>query len=415
MRRWFEPWIGRRYLGSTRGRGFLSFIAVLSIAGVAVGVAVLIVVLSVMNGFERELRERILSMTAHATISAYGSGMADWQVTADRVARHAHVVAVAPYVEEQALMMAGQRSSGVLVRGILPATEREVSAVGTHLESGSLDALESGRYGIVLGDELARALAVKVGDRVVVVVAQGLVTPAGVVPRMRRFEVVGIFHAGMYEYDRNMAYLHLADAARLYRLGDTVSGLRLRLDDMFAAPRIVREIALALGGAYYVDDWTRRHANFFRSIELTKSVMFIILLLVVTVAVFNIVSTLVMVVKDKRADIAILRTMGTSPGSVLAIFVTQGTAIGIIGTLAGLALGVLIADNLEMLVHGLERLLDTRFLDAKVYFMSDLPAEVRWPDVLRICGTAFGLACLSTLYPAWRAARTQPAEALRHD
>ena len=415
MKHWYELLIGRRYLGSTRGRGFLSFIAVLSMAGVAVGVAVLIVVLSVMNGFERELRERILSMTSHATISAFGAAMPDWDGVAATAARNPAVAGVAPYIEEQALLLAGERSSGTIVRGVVPEEERKVSKIEQLVTAGSLERLEPGEYGIVLGDELARALEVGVGDRVVVTIAQGIVTPAGIVPRMRRFEVVGIFAAGMYEYDRNVAYVALADAARLYRLDAGVTGVRLSLVDLFDAPRVVREIAVDLGGGYYVDDWTRRHANFFRSIELTKSVMFVILLLVVAVAVFNIVSTLVMVVKDKQADIAILRTIGATPRSVLTIFIVQGTAIGVIGTLGGLALGTLIAANLESLVHGLERLLDTRFLDAKVYFMSDLPAEVRLPDVVRICGTALVLAGLSTLYPAWRAARTQPAEALRHD
>ena len=358
MKHWYELWIGRRYLGSTRGRGFVSFIAVLSMAGVAVGVAVLIVVLSVMNGFERELRERILSMTSHATISAFGAAMPNWEEVAARAATHPAVEGVAPYIEEQALLLAGERSSGAIIRGVVPAEERRVSDIERLTNAGSFARLAPGEYGIVLGAELADALGVSVGDRVVVTIAQGIVTPAGIVPRMRRFEVVGIFAAGMYEYDRHLAYVALADAARLYRLGEGVSGVRLSLTDLFDAPRVVRDIAMDLGGGYYVDDWTRRHANFFRSIELTKSVMFVILLLVVAVAVFNIVSTLVMVVKDKQGDIAILRTIGATPRSVLTIFIVQGTAIGVIGTLAGLALGTLIAANLEALVHGLERLLD---------------------------------------------------------
>src|SRR5690606_14957165 len=257
---------------------------------------------------------------------------------------------------------------------------------------------------------------VGVGERVVLVTSLRTTTPAGVMPRWRAFDVVGVFSAGMYEYDRNLAYIHIDDAARLYRMGEKVTGLRLQLEDMFEAPRVVRSLALSLGGeGYYIDDWTRKHENFFRSIELTKRVMFIILLLVVGVAAFNIVSTLVMVVKEKQADIAILRTVGASPRSILTIFVTQGTAIGIIGTIAGIALGVLIAFNLESLIHGLERLLGTHFMDAQVYYMSDLPAVVEWSDVAKISLTAFGLCCLSTLYPAWRAARTQPARALRHD
>ncbi len=411
----YELLIGRRYLRSAKGNGFVSFISVISMAGVAIGVAVLIVVLSVMNGFETELRGRILSMTSHATISGFGAGLAEWRDVREQALAGPDVVAAAPYIEEQAMLVAGQRTSGALVRGVLPEEEGKVSAIAERTTAGSFANLVAGKFGVVLGNELATALDVAVGDRVVLVIAQGSVTPAGVVPRMRRFEVVGIFSAGMYEYDRNLAYVHLDDAARLYRFGDAVSGLRLSLRDLFAAPAVVHDLALALGGGYYVDDWTRRHANFFRSIQITKSVMFVILLLVVAVAAFNIVSTLVMVVKDKRADIAILRTMGSEPRSILAIFLSQGVMIGLLGVLSGVLLGVVLATNLETLVHGLERLANTQFLDAKLYFMSDLPARVEWADVAKICATAFGLCCLSTLYPAWRAARIQPAQALRHE
>jgi lipoprotein-releasing system permease protein len=411
----YELLIGRRYLRSSRANRFVSFISVISMVGVAIGVAVLIVVLSVMNGFEQELRGRILSLTSHATISAFGAGLADWQGTAAKISEHPEVVAVAPYIEDQALLITGNRSSGAVVTGVLPAYERKVASIGEKMVSGSFDNLVGGQYGIVLGAELAKALGVATGDRVVIVTSLRNTTPAGVVPRHRAFRVVGVFAAGMYEFDRNLAYVHLDDAARLYRKGADVTGLRLKLTDMFTAPRVVRDLAIALGGGYYVDDWTRKHANFFRSIQLTKSAMFVILLLVVAVAAFNIISTLVMVVKDKQSDIAILRTVGASPRSVLGIFVTQGTAIGAIGTLAGVLLGVLIAVNLETLIHGLEAVLGTHFMDAKVYYMSDLPASVQWLDVLKISITAFGLCCLSTLYPSWRAARTQPAQSLRHE
>lgn len=411
----YELMIGRRYLGASRGNRFVSFISVISMVGVAIGVAVLIVVLSVMNGFEQELRSRILSLTSHATISAFGSGLPDWRQMAQRAQENPEVLATAPYIEDQVLLVAGAASSGAAVTGVLPEEERNVTAISRKMHSGSFDALVPGQYGIVLGTELAKALSVKLGDRVVVATPQPVITPAGVMARMRSFKVVGTFESGMYEFDRNLAYIHLADAARLYRMGDQVTGLRLKLADMLQAPRVVRSLAVSLGGGYYIDDWTRKHANFFRSIQLTKSVLFVILLLVVAVAAFNIISTLVMVVKDKQADIAILRTLGATPRSILSIFVTQGTAIGLIGTLSGVALGVLISVNLESLVHGLEALLGTHFLDAKVYFMSDLPAAVQWPDVLKICVTAFGLCCLSTLYPSWRAARTQPAQALKHE
>jgi lipoprotein-releasing system permease protein len=325
------------------------------------------------------------------------------------------VLGAAPFIEDQALLIAGNKSSGAIVTGVLPEDERQVTTIANKTVVGSFAAMKPGEFGIVLGDELAKALGVTLGDVVVVTTSLRTVTPAGVMPRWKSFKIVGLFRAGMYEYDRNLAYVHIADAARLYRMGDDVTGLRLKLNDMFAAPRIVRELARDLGGGYYVDDWTRKHANFFRSIQLTKSALFIILLLVVGVAAFNIISTLVMVVKDKRSDIAILRTVGASPRSILSIFLTQGVAIGLIGTLSGVLLGVLISVNLESLIHGLEALLGLHFLDAKVYFITDLPARVEWSDVLQISLTAFGLCCLSTLYPSWRAARTQPAQSLRHE
>lgn len=411
----YELLIGRRYLHAGRGNRFISFISTMSMVGVAIGVAVLIVVLSVMNGFEQELRGRILSLTSHASISALGAGLRDWQAAAAKLHDNPEVVATAPYVEGQALLMAGSKSSGALVTGVLPEEERKVSAITQEIVRGSFDTLAAGEYGIVLGTELAKALGVSLGERVVIVTSLRNTTPIGVVPRNRSFKVVGLFEAGMYEFDRNLAYVHLADAARLYRMGDDVTGLRIQLADMFQAPRVVRELALSLGGGYYVDDWTRRHANLFRSIQLTKSALFLIVLLVVGVAAFNIVSTLVMVVKDKQSDIAILRTVGAAPRSILAIFVTQGTTIGVIGTLAGVLLGVLISVNLESLIHGLEALLGVQFMDARVYNMSDLPARVQWRDVLQISLTALGLCCLSTIYPSWRAARTQPARALRHE
>lgn len=415
MSKRYEFLIGRRYLRSNRGNRFVSFISTISMLGIAIGVAVLIVVLSVMNGFEQEVRGRILSLTSHATISAFGSGLPGWQDIAAKIGEHSEVVASAPYIEEQALLIAGSHSSGAIVTGVLADYERKVTAITEKMSAGSFDELKAGSYGIVLGAELAKALEVSVGDRVVIVTPLRNTTPVGVVPRYRGFKVVGIFNAAMYEFDRNLAYVNMEDAARLYRMGDQVTGVRLKLADMFTAPKLVRELALSLGGGYYIDDWTRKHANFFRSIQLTKSAMFLILLLVVAVAAFNIVSTLVMVVKDKRSDIAILRTIGASPRGILTVFMTQGTAIGFIGTLAGVALGVLISVNLETLIHGLEALLGVHFLDAKVYFISDLPATVQWPDVLKISLTTFLLCSLSTLYPAWRAARTQPAQSLRHD
>jgi lipoprotein-releasing system permease protein len=413
----FEISIGRRYLRSS-GNRFLSFISLMSMLGVAIGVAVLIVVLSVMNGFETELRSRILSITSHATLAAFGAGAADWPAMRATAIADPRVEAAAPYVEGEALLIADKpkgKSAPASVRGIDPAIEVTVSAIADRLQSGSLASLEPGSYRMLLGSELAARLGVAAGDSVVMAIAQGSVTPAGVVPRMRRFTVIGTFYSGMYEIDNGLALTSLADAQRMFRLGDNVSGIRLSVRDPYQAPQAARDVARELGGGLWVEDWTQRQANFFRSIELTKRMMFFILLLVVAVAAFNIVSTLVMAVKDKQPDIAILRTLGARPSSVLAIFATQGTVIGLVGTLGGVALGILLSLNLESLVHGLEQVLGTHFMDASVYLMSDLPARVEPGDILLIAGTAFALCCLSTLYPAWRAARTNPARALRHD
>jgi lipoprotein-releasing system permease protein len=302
------------------------------------------------------------------------------------------------------------------VRGVLPEEERRATGLAQHVTVGRLEDLKAGQYNTILGTALARELNVRVGDSIVLIAPEGTATPTGVVPRMRRFRVVGLFQSGMYEFDRGLALVHMDDAARLFRLGDRVTGVRLALQDPMRAPSTVRRIALALGGAgFYVSDWTRNHANFFRSIEITKSMMFIILLMIVAVAAFNIVATLVMIVKEKQTDIAILRTLGAGPPNVLATFAVQGVMIGLAGTLLGAGLGTVLSDNLETLVGGLERLLGTQFLDARVYYMSDLPAYVEGLDVLRICGVAFVLCALATIYPAWRASRTAPAEALRHE
>ena len=409
---WF---VGARYLRARTHNRFVSFISSISILGVALGVAVLIVVLSVMNGFETELRTRILAMTSHASLESFGDGLTGWRDVRDKAEGDEDVRAAAPFIHGEAMLLQGEEVSGTIVRGILPAEERRVSGLADKLVSGALEDLVPGGWNIVLGSALARELGVGAGDRVVLAISQGTVTPAGLVPRMRRFTVTGVFEAGMYEFDRGLAFVHLEDAARLWRMEDKVTGIRLALGDMFIAPEVARRVAVEVGGGFYVSDWTRQHVNFFRSIQLSKQMMFTILLLVVAVAAFNIVSTLVMVVKDKQGDIAILRTLGASPASIMVVFMIQGTLIGIAGTLGGLALGALLALNIEQLVHGLEAALGTTFLAADVYFISDLPAELRAGDLLRICGTAFVLAVLSTLYPAWRAARSQPAEALRHE
>jgi lipoprotein-releasing system permease protein len=412
----YEWLIGTRYLRSTHRRGFVSFVALMSVCGLMLGVATLIVVLSVMNGFERELRTRILAVTSHATIAGFNAPLDNWRSLQQQVLREPGVQAAVPYVESQAMLANGPTMAGGTVRGVLPEEERAATGLGQHVVSGSLADLSPGTYGIVLGTALAHALNARLGDAVVVIAPQGTATPTGVVPRMRRFKVVGLFHSGMYEFDRGLALVNMSDAARLFRTGEGVTGLRLAFKDPLRAPAEVRRVALALGGpGFYVTDWTQDHANFFRSIELTKSMMFTILLMLVAVAAFNIVATLVMIVKEKQTDIAILRTLGAAPRNVLLMFAVQGVMIGLAGTLAGAALAKLLADNLETLVGGLERLLGTQFLDARVYYMSQLPAYVELGDVLRVCGVAFLLCVLATIYPAWRAARTAPAEALRHE
>ena len=415
MTHWYEGFVGLRYLRASPKRGSLSLIAGIAIAGLALGVAVLIVVLSVMNGFEEVLRTRILSLTAHATISGLDGRIADWRADLEKLGHFPGVAGAAPYIEEQGMLMHGAKSSGVLVRGILPDAERQVVDLAPHLIGGRVEDLTAGTYRVILGSALAEELGAKIGDRVVLLVAEGDVTPAGVIPRMRAFQVTGILSIGMYEYDRRIAIVAMQDAAKVLRMGDDVTGIRLKLADMYAAPRVSRAAAVSIGGDVEVQDWTNEHANFFRSISITKRILFFILSLMVAVAAFNIVSTMVMVVKDKRRDIAILRTFGSSPRSILAIFVVQGSLIGLLGIGAGVLLGVLIAVNLQDLVHGLEGVVGFKFLDARVYFMSDLPARVRTTDVVRICGFAFVLACLSTLYPAARAARLLPAESLRND
>jgi len=413
MGTWYEGFVGLRYLRPAPRRGFVSLIAGIAIAGLALGVAVLIVVLSVMNGFEEVLRTRILSLTGHATIEGLEGRIPDWRPDLVKLDAFPGIIAAAPYIEDKGMLVHGAKSAGILLRGIVPAEEQRVVDLAPHLLSGSLDDLGPGSYRIILGSALAQSLGARVGDRVVLLVAQGNVTPVGILPRMRAFQVVGILSVGMYDYDRRVAIVAMADAAKVLQMGDDISGLRLNLTDMYAAPRLVRAAAIALGGGFNIEDWTGKHANFFKSIEITKRILFVILSLVVAVAAFNIVSTMVMVVKDKRRDIAILRTYGASPRSILQIFVIQGSLIGLLGIVIGVGLGVSIAVNLQQLVHGLERLVGFQFLDARVYFMSDLPAHVHLADVLQICGIAFVLACLSTLYPAWRAARLLPAESLR--
>jgi lipoprotein-releasing system permease protein len=411
----YEWLIGTRYLRSTHRRGFVSFVALMSVVGLMLGVATLITVLSVMNGFERELRSRILSVTSHATLSPLDGAMTNWREVRAAALKEPEVQAAVPYIEQQSMLSNGINVAGATVRGVLPEEERRATGLAQHLTAGRLEDLEAGQYHIILGSALARELHARMGGEVVVIAPEGTATPTGVVPRMRRFKVTGIFQSGMYEFDRGLALVHISDAGRLYRLGAGVSGIRLALRDPLQAPAFIVRLARRLGGGFYVSDWTRNHVNFFRSIELTKSMMFIILLTIVAVAAFNIVATLVMIVKEKQSDIAILRTLGAGPPNILATFAIQGVMIGLGGTLLGAGLGTLLSNNLESIVAWLERMLGTHFLDASVYYMSDLPAYVEGLDVLRVCSVAFLLCAIATIYPAWRASRTAPAEALRHE
>ncbi len=411
----YELFIGLRYTRAKRRNHFISFISLISMLGIALGVAALIVVLSVMNGFQEELRARILGVASHAQVSGVNNTLADWRAVAAVVGRNPEVKAMAPYVMGQGMLSNGQRVQGAIVRGVLPDEEDRVADIGSHMRAGSLSDLRPGEFGIVLGIELARGLGVGVGDKVVVIAPQGQVTPAGILPRLKQFRVVGIFEVGMYEYDAGLALVHLDDAAKLFSLGDRVSGLRLKLDDLYRAPRVSQEIQAMLPDDLYITDWTQQHANFFRAVQIEKNVMFIILLLIVAVAAFNIVSTLVMMVTDKQADIAILRTLGASPGSIMKIFIVQGAMIGVIGTLMGALGGVLLALNVETVVPAIERLFGVHFLAKDVYYISELPSKLMWSDVTVITAVSLVLSLLATLYPSWRASRTNPAEALRYE
>ena len=414
----YEFLIGTRYLRSAHRSGFVSFVASMSVIGLALGVAVLIVVLSVLNGFERELRSRMLAVTSHATIQGIDGRLRDWRRAQADAATQPNVTAVAPYIESRGLLAHGERVAGSMVRGLLPEEEGKAVGIASRMVEGALTDLESGKYRVILGSALARELDVKVGETVVLVSPDGTFTPAGFAPRQRRFTVSGVFESGMFEFDRGLALIHMADAARLYRMGESVTGLRLALDEPFMAPLTVRQVANAIsydGRGFMISDWTRDHENFFRSIELTKSMMFFILLILVVVAAINLVATLVMIVKEKQTDIAILRTIGAAPNNVLRMFLVQGAIIGLVGTVAGVLLGWLLASYVTEVVHAIERAFGIQFLDASVYLMSDLPSEVRFGDVLKVAGVSLALAAVATIYPSWRAARTLPAEALRHE
>ena len=415
MIRPLELQIGLRYTRARRENRFISFISFISIFGIVIGVWALITVLSIMNGFERELRERILAVASHITITGETGQLANWQEVADQVGNLDDVIGYAPFILGQGMVVKGGTVSGALIRGISPVPESTVSTVTQSMVSGEIDSLTSRSWNIVIGANLASKLGAAVGDKVTLVAPKGQLTPAGLLPRLKRFRVSGVFELGMYEYDSVLTLIHIDDAARLLRMQGQVSGLRLKLNDVYDAPRVREQLAYVMGPGNDVTDWTREHRNLFRALKIERRVMFIILLLIVAVAGFNIVSTLIMVVADKQADIAILRTLGISPLSVMGIFVVQGVTIGLIGTVVGAALGIVTSINIETLVPWLENLFNTEFFPSSIYVITDFPAEMRWSDVSLITTVSFGISLIATLYPAWRASRTQPAQALRYE
>lgn len=413
----FELFVGWRYTRAKRKNHFTSFISITSMVGIALGVAVLIIVLSVMNGFGTELRNRILGVASHMQVTGINSPLSNWQNVVEQAKTVPQVKAAAPYVMGQGMLSFGQYAQGAIVRGIVPAQEVQVAELGNKMKVGQLDNLRAGEFGIVLGIDLARYLGAELGDKVMLMTPNGQATPAGMVPRMKQFKLVGVFEMDMKEYDGNLALVHIEDAAKLYRMGDDVSGVRLKLDDPFHASEVSPLLSLALSGQqnYYISDWVDENPNFFAALKMEKRVMFIIMALVVAVAAFNIVSTLIMAVTDKRADIAIMRTLGASPSSIMQIFVVQGALIGVIGTLAGVILGVLVALNIDVIVPFIEHVFGIQFLDKDVYMITSVPSQLLWSDVLVIMLTSFVLSLLATLYPSWKAARMNPAEALRYE
>jgi lipoprotein-releasing system permease protein len=414
MFRPLEVFIGLRYTRAKRRNHFISFISLISIVTIAVSVTALITVLSVMNGFDKELTGRILGMVAHATITGVDDTIHDWPQVVERAQRQPHVLGAAPFIEREAFIQGARASAGVLVRGVDPALEPRVSEIDRRMVAGKLGDLVPGGYGIVLGRELAMSLGVGPGDPVTVFVAEFTASPIGALPRFRRFDVVGVFDAGMQEYDSGLAVVNLADAEKLYRL-DAPEGIRLRLDDMFRAWQVAQDLAASFGQQYRVSDWMRSHVNLFKSIAMEKKVMFLILSLIVAVAVINLVSMLVMLVQDKQSDIAILRTLGQSPRGVMGTFMVQGVLVGALGILLGVVFGVLLSLNVEAIVKWIEHTFGVTFLSPDVYYISELPSDLRWGDVGWVAATAFVFCVLATLYPAWRAARTDPAAALRYE
>lgn len=415
MFRPLELFIGSRYLRAKRRNHFISFISFISVFSLALGITLIITVLSVMNGFQSEIKDRILSMTAHATVLELDGKLRDWQKVEHDLKDNTEIKGSAPYVSGQGMIVNGKQVTGAMLNGIDPSLEGRVSRIGNHLQEGQLDILKPGEFGILLGSDLANYLAVDIGEKITVITPEATVTPAGIIPKFRRFTVVGTYSVGMPQYDRNTAAIHIDDAKRLFHLGDSVTGLRLKFEDLFDAQDITYKLRDQLGGTYWVTDWTYHNRNFFRALKMEKTMMFIITIIIVFVAAFNIISMLVMVVTEKQSDIAIMRTLGVSPKSIMGIFVVQGTVIGFVGTLLGAFGGVLLSSNLESIVRLIEKIRGSKFLSPDVYPISDFPSDIIPSEVLTICILAFIITVLATIYPAWKASKTQPAEALRYE
>ena len=410
-----ELFIGLRYLRAKKRNHFISFISSISILGIALAIILLITVLSVMNGFQQELRDRILVMTSHVSVLASHGNLQDWQQLSEVISQDADIKGSAPFVRGEVMLSYAGNVHAALIRGISPEHESSVSAVADKMTDTRLEDLKPGDFGISRGHELARSIGAWPGDKITVVSPQLNVSPVGVTPRLKRFKLLGTFEVGMHEFDSGLALMHIEDAAKLMRMKNEVSGVRLRIQEIFDAPLKRYELSKTLGPGYFVVDWTRRHANFFRAVQMEKTVMFVILSLIIAVAAFNIVSTLVMVVTDKESDIAILRTLGLSPASIMQVFMVQGTVIGLLGTLIGMIGGVALASHVEAIVQFIERQFETRFLDPSIYYISELPSQILWADVILVCTISFTVSIVATLYPAWRASRTHPVEALRYE
>lgn len=411
----FEWRIGLRYLRAKRRNHFISFISLISFLGIALGILALITILSIMNGFHEEVRHRMLSMTAHMTVSGAGDKLDDWKPLSQELMHSSAVLGLAPNVNKLGLAAFNGHSQGAMIKGIDPQREGDVSNVGDKLFAGQLSDLKAGEYNIIIGKELSGTLGIGIGDKLTLVTPEGTTTAVGFVPKMKRFTVVGVFEVGMHEYDANLTLIHIQDAQVLFGLGDAVSGIQLKVSDMFDIPTMRESIGAVISRTVYVTDWTQQHANFFAALQLEKRMMFIGLALIVMVAAFNIISTMVMVVTDKRSDIAILRTIGATPASIMSIFIVQGMAIGLIGMLIGVLGGVAVATNIDVIVPAIEQVFGFKFFPANIFYISFVPSHLEWQDVWQVASMTFVLSLLATLYPAWQASQVQPAEALRYE